>query len=55
MVLSLFTFPLVGFGFWLQVSGCDSRWYDTGKSVLGAIGLVVLWWLLRHEIGRAHV
>ena len=49
LVLSLFTFPLVGFGFWLQVSGCDSRWYDTGKSVLGAIGLVVLWWLLRRE------
>ena len=48
-VLSLFTFPLVGFGFWLQISGHASRWYDTGKSVLGAVGLVVLWWLLRRE------
>ena len=48
-VLSLFTFPLVGFGFWLQISEHASRWYDTGKSVLGAIGLVVLWWLLRRE------
>ena len=49
LILSSFTLPLAGFGFWLQVSGYDSRWYDTGKSILGAIGLVVLWWLLRRE------
>ncbi len=49
LILSSFTLPLAGFGFWLQASGYDSRWYDTGKSVLGAIGLVVLWWLLRRE------
>ena len=42
LILSSFTLPLAGFGFWLQVSGYDSRWYDTGKSILGAIGLVVL-------------
>ena len=36
MILSSFTLPLAGFGFWLQASGYDSRWYDTGKSVLGS-------------------
>ena len=26
LILSSFTLPLAGFGFWLQASGYDSRW-----------------------------